>query len=677
MASRSSTIPSMHIKLSRPGGETRRTSFPRQPSWPELETRIATLFGIPLDSVAVTYEDSDGDIVTLSSQEELVDYLAGVQRNEPVKFNVINTKEPLNSSPSTARPSITENASEGIAGGITSLGPTMIYELDEPEWQRIPGMPNVFSMREPMMDIEEEPHAFVEVIDSEANSPKKGSATPVSVFGRLRQEKGKGRAESEQTKSTSSASIVEDDVPFKSAVHVYDAHGAAIVDPIGLGSGQYNFLQINATTHAIIVAKGISPQTTPRQASTLDLETPPPGALPTQTTGGTATGNTFGYSEPPSFIGDVAHLVDGLTRAFASHPELSEGLRNIVKNTVEGVYWEQGSRSVNEAIHNAAQETSANINRSARDLATHSEEAVVKSIAEALGGVFRVIGDITSVGPQGHHRPHSAHHGRPHHHHRRSWHSGPPGGSPRGPPPSEPHHGSPHGIPRDHLPPPPSLPPRLPQHPPPPPVSGHHVPPHPPPVLPPPPSFGIPPSGPPFHYGPPPRGPPFHGPHRGGPFRVWSSPFPHRTRSGQSPPPGRPESPGRGEPPTFHHGDERGNWPHSAPMHGDPFDRYRTELPYYGYRQRPHDNLEYDSGHYRPQHWDMDRRGAHMQDGSWGAGYDQSSLRNVHESKAQLETAKAVYKAEKERFREEKEERRRLRREYAERRAEEGHPATE
>lgn len=150
-------------------------------TWPELETRIATLFSIPSDSVAVTYEDSDNDVVTLSSQPELVDYLASIPfnaRNEQVKFNVINTKETRKANPLNPHSAIVEDT---LPGGIPNIGgATMIYELGDQDWQRIPGMPNVFSMREPTMDVDDEAHAFVEVIDSEAPSPRKGTATPAS-----------------------------------------------------------------------------------------------------------------------------------------------------------------------------------------------------------------------------------------------------------------------------------------------------------------------------------------------------------------------------------------------------------------------------------------------------------------------------------------------------------------
>jgi hypothetical protein len=83
----------MHFKLTQHRGFTRRVAFEQSPSWNELAAKIGALYDIPTQSVAVSYVDSDGDQVTLSSQEELQDYyLTEVRPNEtqqqPVKLFV-------------------------------------------------------------------------------------------------------------------------------------------------------------------------------------------------------------------------------------------------------------------------------------------------------------------------------------------------------------------------------------------------------------------------------------------------------------------------------------------------------------------------------------------------------------------------------------------------------------
>ena len=77
------------FKLSQRDGLTRRITFSVRPTWPELSQKIHLLFSIPVEKVGVTYVDSDGDEVTLSSQEELEDYYQSTYKpGQLVKFNV-------------------------------------------------------------------------------------------------------------------------------------------------------------------------------------------------------------------------------------------------------------------------------------------------------------------------------------------------------------------------------------------------------------------------------------------------------------------------------------------------------------------------------------------------------------------------------------------------------------
>jgi hypothetical protein len=55
-------------------GITRRVAFTQLPSWLEMAAKLESLYSIPVEHVAVSYTDVDGDEVTLSSQEELEDY---------------------------------------------------------------------------------------------------------------------------------------------------------------------------------------------------------------------------------------------------------------------------------------------------------------------------------------------------------------------------------------------------------------------------------------------------------------------------------------------------------------------------------------------------------------------------------------------------------------------------
>lgn len=101
---------------------------------------------------------------------------------------------------------------------------------------------------------------------------------------------------------------------------------------------------------------------------------------------------------PRSFIHDVANLLDTLTATFAAHPELSEGLRNIVRGATTGAYWADESERVANAantIQRAAQETSVRINQVADEVRLGTEQEAGMRIAQSLAGVFKVIGELS------------------------------------------------------------------------------------------------------------------------------------------------------------------------------------------------------------------------------------------------------------------------------------------
>ncbi|KAH8120010.1 hypothetical protein DFH11DRAFT_1499723 [Phellopilus nigrolimitatus] len=616
----------IHFKLTRPGLETRRLSFPSEPSWLVLEAKITLLFNIPSEKVAVSYQDSDGDIVTLSTQEELLDYFANCHvPGELIKFTVLDTRH-VHRPAREGASAFVDDVNEEAETGLPTMGPTMLYEVDDEGWQRLPRIPEIFGMRDQENQSENgEGHAFVEVIDT-SGSEHSARQDALSSTG-----KGKGRvmlSRSHGSKSTSSASVVEEDVPAKPPVHVYDvsdvgsdsphrnpqdgfgqprfsAFGNAVNDPMDRYKSVYTTSPRgdngNSLPRTPSRTRHVSPldppasihsvQTTPRQIPAFDLDDPSLesiGNLPD-------IEDVPAFTTKPSFVGDVANLVDDLTRAFASHPELSEGLRNLVRNTVGGVYWETEHERVGsaaESVRRVAEETSERISRATGNMTARSEQDAVRRIAEALGGVFRVIGELSSleVGTP------------PPSHYDASMRTG--GPAPPPPPPPPPHHDlvAPDEWSRFGGPPaPPGLPPFENR------VAQHHE--------------------PPFN----PRFPQYRHHH--------DTHF-HPDRS-FAPPPLRPQN-----------------------ASGSPMPPHQRSLP------RRLAQMAHQPGR------DPAGRSAFVPHQDGDTSYDPfvniATHADAHESKVQLEAAKALYKAEKERFRQEKEERRRIRRETAERRAEEG-----
>lgn len=228
---------SIKFKLSKAGRETRILKFPIPPNWGPLSTRISSYFDIPADKVAVSYEDNDGDMVTMSSQEELVDYFAnwrGENGNE-VRFMVIDLRE-LRAARGEAAGNAEHLRDGSAAGGYPTMGDTLFFDIQE-DWQNLSGS-HLFGGNDNSGTPEEQPHAFLEVIESDVSGSKKTSEhTPSNPPSRAQSQfdnKGKGRAFASvtiQSIGTSEASVVDEDAPPKPAVHVYDVSDAGGLSP--------------------------------------------------------------------------------------------------------------------------------------------------------------------------------------------------------------------------------------------------------------------------------------------------------------------------------------------------------------------------------------------------------------------------------------------------------------
>src|ERR1700750_1184929 len=119
---------------------TRRLSFSPSsppPTWQHLSQKIGLLFSIPPEKVAVSYIDQDEDEVTLSSQEELVDFYNTNDNSDTVKFYVVDLRIPRRapafSSPPTP-PTATAANFRNTFGGSLSEG--LPFNIDE-DWQHL------------------------------------------------------------------------------------------------------------------------------------------------------------------------------------------------------------------------------------------------------------------------------------------------------------------------------------------------------------------------------------------------------------------------------------------------------------------------------------------------------------------------------------------------------------
>ncbi|KAH9944217.1 uncharacterized protein BXZ73DRAFT_39564 [Epithele typhae] len=427
-------MPPIQFKLTHPpDGLVRRITFQERPSWDTLASRIQDLYKIPIPSVAVSYLDSDGDEVTLSTEEELQDFYQStvMQKHDGtlnlVKFTVrdldsLHADKPL---PQTPRTTSGMNYRNTFGRSATA-----VFEMEVDDgWQSVPnGMAGLFGSG---------PHAFVEVLDSDADvsqirdkhvgdsaaSSTTGSTGTLPEIIPTPSLKGKARANSDDFSSrspdtiSSTQSLVAEEAGSKHTIHIND-----------FSTRGYSC----RSTLSALVPRPPTPKVNTAVSQAHDDDPPLPDLGSTQ-------------SAPPNVANDVADLFGMLASMLASNPELSEGIRNIVRNASNGTYWathrEQVTRAAEE-IRRSALVNAEELRQTATDGRRAAEEAAGRRVAEALSNVIRVISDITGVagaapqptewaddvfGPrQGPPPPFGSQHGwgrrhHRHHHHGHSW----------------------------------------------------------------------------------------------------------------------------------------------------------------------------------------------------------------------------------------------------------------
>ncbi|KAF5385092.1 hypothetical protein D9615_001274 [Tricholomella constricta] len=382
-----------HFKLTEPNGLTRRVTFAEQPTWHALSARIELLYGIPIEKVSVSYIDADNDQVTLSSQEELDDfYRTFYQAGQAIKFTVqdlssMRLQRTLPQTPHTA------NFRNTFGIGAFDI---------EDDWQTLP-IPQLGGLFAPPSSNDPTSHAFVEVVETDASTisnregdnyhppsvgPSSVHSSPDSPF-LISLDKGKEKATDEDDVS-STGSVIAEDAPPKHPVHVYDLSSLEHI-----GAAAFH----SPTLPTPPVAAQSTPKVNAQTFYSAELDTAG-GAkdLPSQAEG--VGDPPLPSLEPesatrplPSLSSDIATLLNTFSNVVAAHPELSEGMRNIMRNASSGTYWE----AHREAISRAAQDIAKETGRATENLRRETEEEAGRRVAEALGGVFRTLSQTLGV----------------------------------------------------------------------------------------------------------------------------------------------------------------------------------------------------------------------------------------------------------------------------------------
>ncbi|KAJ3928846.1 MAG: hypothetical protein NXY57DRAFT_901220 [Lentinula lateritia] len=377
-----------HFKLKLTGGPTRRLSFTDEPTWTLLAERIAGLFDIPAEAIAVAYIDSEDDEVTLSTQEELQDfYQTSYKHGDVVKFTVEDLRIPRRrdrSSPTTPPAPNFRNT----FGGSMSEG--LPFNIDE-DWQHFPsGVGGLFAANGGRED--SSVHGFLEEIESGASTISgaqhdettsiSDSDSNVSTVIPPRVDKGKGRAQDNDASST--ASLLEEKTFEKPDIHVYNLKGA---EPT-----QTQTHRSRRSSRRSSIAPTMTPKAHVQEVPPPPVSQPPPSIVPSAAADPPlpALDSTSLEHANPSLSLDVANLLNNLAAIVSTHPELSEGFRNILRNAAAGSYWTAQRDAMSQA---------ANIAKSVTEELSRADQEAGRRVSDALGLLFRTISQTVGTIP--------------------------------------------------------------------------------------------------------------------------------------------------------------------------------------------------------------------------------------------------------------------------------------
>ncbi|KDQ14455.1 hypothetical protein BOTBODRAFT_32582 [Botryobasidium botryosum FD-172 SS1] len=397
------------FKVAQPGGLTRKFSFARCPAWADLVAKISPYFDIPTATFAIAYTDGDGDQITISSDPELADYILALQG-------------------STAKVIVKDLAVSRVAPSTASNTPRSADTIlvDAPP----------FHARD---DTPSQNHASEQDDDTASNK---------TYAGGFRDNKSTTPDEKDwESIHGGSAATATPSAGFPGVGSFYfglptlgntNNPETTIIDqifgPAGLSIHHDIPLQTQPSLRAtpapqeqdftpLFQFSRSPPPPTTEEKGKGRAQSPVPSSAPSEK--GSENEEQLFEDDPPvpevpapasaaatpSLVNDITALIEAFNAAIVSHPELSDGLRNLLRNATAGAYWPADR----EAVRNTAE-----------------------SVAQTLENAFRGFG-------RRHHHPEGPPSGPP------PARPPPPPGAlpPRGPPPAprESHH---HGGPPPH-----------------------------------------------------------------------------------------------------------------------------------------------------------------------------------------------------------------------------------
>ncbi|KIJ66271.1 hypothetical protein HYDPIDRAFT_69260, partial [Hydnomerulius pinastri MD-312] len=235
----------------------------------------------------------------------------------------------------------------------------LVFEVED-EWQRLPGsLGGLFLSR----DAPDSPHAFVEVLESDVSASKHSEADESEVGDNSHSDltfttppvvqskhKGKGRAATVEDDVSSTGSIIGNEAPSKPPVHVYDMSDTEEI----FGHSPRSAVRVpqsgNATPAQAHSTPVLSEQTL--KAAVLNAVDQPKSAVSDDDPPLPSLDLPDPNRNAPSLTHDVAQFLTTISTVIVSHPELSEGVRNLVSNAANGTYWTAHRDAISRAAEN-------------------------------------------------------------------------------------------------------------------------------------------------------------------------------------------------------------------------------------------------------------------------------------------------------------------------------------
>lgn len=405
------SAPHIQIKLIKPpDGLMRRITFDTPPSWAELAAKIEALYHIPRIDVAVSYEDQDGDVVTLSSEAELRDFYRALPPGAPgeskvAKFVVIDLVPERNKPlPATPRSSTYRNT--------FGQSVPLMFEVED-GWQGItPNLESLFNIVAQPPESPSDasgPHGFLETIDSDAERSRM-------------EEEAAAAAAAEEEEKQDAVTIADSDLTDSTPVPIPNrdkgkqrastvSSGSSTASIVG-GSTDPKKYPIHVVDMNAVTGEDISETRRTLSSASREVTTPKPATVPSrQPSVSKSSTTTDAVPDPPlpeldaipppprvnpSLTNDVANLFNTLSTVVASHPELSENVRTIIRNATNGTYWQAHRHSVARTADSfrLSMQTTGNTRESTPEARRAQEEAAGRRVAEAIANVVRAIGDV-------------------------------------------------------------------------------------------------------------------------------------------------------------------------------------------------------------------------------------------------------------------------------------------